>query len=51
LSQRKSIQKDGDYLVMCDTQIAQYMQPQEFSASALSVALAADAGEKKIYRW
>ncbi|MBN2091458.1 hypothetical protein JW964_17735 [candidate division KSB1 bacterium] len=39
---------DGDYLVVADTQIAQFMEPQEFKASTLSLALLADAKELEL---
>lgn len=37
---------DGEYLVACDTQIAQHMQPQELSASVSTLAFTADEKEK-----
>ncbi len=45
-----AIQKmeDGEYLVLFDTQIAQTMDPEEFTASVRSLAAAADAKEKSL---
>lgn len=37
-----------EYLGVCDTQIAQTMQPEEFHASCLAIAQLADAMEKQL---
>ena len=37
-----------EYLGVCDTQIAQTMQPEEFHASCLAIAQLADALEKQL---